>query len=503
MSNRISNKNLVDKGVYDTLIYNILVYDGTGKKPFISDIGIKGDIIVDIGNLDRRAKSIIDGTGLAVSPGFIDIHTHDEYAAIQNPNMDFKIMQGVTTSIVGNCGFGIAPYEAAAGYSIITREDGLVKWTGHKGYLDYLDKNPASTNIGLLVGHNTLHTAVIGNDKNSRTSKNDIVKMQSYLKEGLESGVVGLSSGLFYIPGCYSKTEEVISLLNICKGTNAVFTIHMRNEDDYLIPAVNEAIKIAQQTGISMEISHFKAWGKKNWGKAEEALDLVHSAVADGLDISVDQHPYSSGSTSLKEVARSGAFVGGGMDLKLSETVISSSEVYPQCLGMDIVSIAGKKKITPQKALQNLIETDEPIAVYLNAIGEDDIRKIMADPLTIIASDGIPGKGNPHPRLYGTFARSLSYYARDEKVFPMEVAIHKMTEKPAKKFNLKSRGIIKENNYADLVIFNKDTISAEPDYSNSRQYPKGIIDVFVNGTRVVKSGEHTSARPGRVLLRED
>jgi len=489
--------------MYDTLIYDVLIYDGTGKKAFIGDVGIKGDIIAAVGNLDRNAGNLIDGTGLTIAPGFIDIHTHDEYAAIQNPSMDFKIMQGVTTSIVGNCGFGVAPYKSAVKHSIITREKNLVTWSGHKGYLNYSADNPASVNIGLLVGHNTLHAAVVGNDKNSLPTKDDIAKMQSYFSEGLNAGAVGLSAGLFYIPGCYSRTEEIISLLDVCKDTDAVFSIHMRSEDDELISAVKETVKIAEKSGISVEISHFKAYGKKNWGKVDKALDIIHNAVSKGINISVDQYPYSSGSTSLKEVVRSGAFDGKGIDLKYSQVIISSSKVYPECLGMNIESIAEKHKISPEKTLQNLISKDEPIAVYLNTMGEDDIRKIMADPLTIIASDGIPVKGNPHPRLYGTFPRLLSHYARDKKVLSMETAIHKMTEKPAKKFNLKCRGVIKENYYADLVIFDKNKISAEPDYSNSRQYPKGIIDVFVNGARVVKDGKHTSVRTGKVLLRED
>ncbi|HJO92694.1 MAG TPA: D-aminoacylase [Victivallales bacterium] len=496
-------KNRVDKAMYDTIIYNISVYNGTGGKPFIADIGIKGKFIAAIGTLDKKANSLIDGSGLAISPGFIDIHTHDEYAAIQNPDMSFKIMQGVTSSIVGNCGFSVAPYKTAMKDSIISRDDDIVQWDGHKGYLQYLTDNPTSINIGLLAGHNTFHSAVVGNDKRNQPAGNDIMKMQSYLREGLEAGAVGLSAGLFYIPGCYSRTEEIISLLKICINTNAVFTIHMRNEDDDLINAIKEAVRIAEESEVAMEISHFKACGKKNWGKADEALGLIHNAVAGGLNITVDQYPYSSGSTSLKEIARSGAFAGKGMDLHYSQAIISSSKIYPDSLGMDIESIAEKYKITPKKALNNLIETDDPVATFLNTMGEEDIRKIMSDPLTIIASDGIPVKGNPHPRLYGTFPRSLSYYARDEKVLTMETAIHKMTEKPAKKFNLKCRGLIKENNYADLVIFDKNKIAAEPDYHNSRQYPKGIIDVFVNGTRVVKNGKHTSARAGQILLRED
>ena len=487
--------------IFDTLITNVLVYDGSGEKAFTTDIGITGDTFTALGNLEKKADVIIDGTGLVAAPGFIDIHTHDEYDAIQKPEMDFKIMQGVTTCIVCNCGFGVAPYEAAMNYSITVTEDNTIKWNGNKGYLQYLENNPASVNIGLMVGHNTLHSATVGNGINSKASTADIIKMQEYLKEGLDAGAFGLSFGLFYVPGCYSSTEELISLLEVCKGRNVLFSIHLRSEDDDFIEAVNEAVRIAKETGIPIQISHFKVVGKKNWNKLDEALEIIHREAKNGMNISLDQYPYSSGSTSLKEMARSGVFAGKGSDLKYSQALLASSRLYPEFIGMDIETIAEQLQMTPDKTIAKLTETDGPIAVFLDIINEDLIKKVMTDPLTMIGSDGVPGKGNPHPRRYGTFPRVLGKYVRDEKVLSLETAINKMTFMSAEKFSIIKRGLIKDGYFADLVIFDKNKISAELDYRNSKIYPKGIVDVFVNGIRTVENGKHTSGRAGKVIRR--
>ncbi len=480
-------------------IKNALIYDGTGNPPGHGDITIDGPRIVAVGAAPDSPREI-DATGLAVAPGFIDVHTHDDFAAVLHPDMAFKVRGGVTTCVVGNCGMGAAPFtEAAVLARAFHPHATLPDWGNYHGYFDLLDAAPPAVNIAVLVGHGTLRMTAMKRDRGA-PSEAQMRVMKSLLTEGLDAGAVGLSTGLIYEPGRHARTEELIELASMMRASGALYATHMRDEGLGLLDSVTEAIAIGEQSSVPVQISHHKASGRDAWGLVHRSLLLIEAAQARGLDVHADQYPYTAGSTILSAVV--GA---SGRDLRnvdYADVVIASASGHTQWEGRSIAELAVEFATDGATASQQILAAEPGATVIMHSMNEDDVRTVMRHPSTMIGSDGIPTlDGRPHPRLYGSFARVLGHYARDLGLLTMSEAIHRMTGFPARKFSLVDRGVVRAGAFADLVLFDPDTIIDRGTFADPNQYPGGIEHVFVNGVHTVAHGAHTQARAGLTVRR--
>ncbi len=491
---------------YDIVIRNARIYDGAGNEPLEGDLALQGDRVVQVGKIkDGQAKNEIDASGLAVCPGFIDAHTHDDFAAILHPDMSFKLLGGVTTCIVGNCGFGAAPYQESLDFAkSMHPNQKLPKWEGYAGYFKVLDETPPSLNIGVLVGHGTLRSAAMGLE-NRAPNEQEMAQMKELVREGLDAGAVGFSTGLVYEPGCHAETDEIVELASLMQETGGLYATHMRNEGDGLLDAVREAIQIGERAGVPVQISHHKASGRKHWGKVSASIKLIEEAQARGLDVHVDQYPYTAGSTILSAIVAQGGLEGegGGMgEMNPADIVIASTAHHSEWEGKSLEKMSEELGLSQQQTVEQILKEEPHITIVLHSMSEEDVQTVLRHHSTMIGSDGVPTlHGKPHPRLYGTFARVLGHYSRDLNLFSLEEAIHRMTGFPAKKFQLSERGLIAENAMADLVIFDPAAIIDIGTFEDPNHYPEGIVHVFVNGVHVVQNGSHTNARPGRALRR--
>jgi len=485
------------------MIREVALYDGTGAPPLTADIAIEGDRIAAVGAVPGTARQTLDGRNLALAPGFIDVHTHDDFAAVAYPEMGFKLAGGVTTCIVGNCGFGAAPHAAAA-VMAKTLHPGiaLADWQGYSGYLRRLEEHAPGVNIGVLIGHGTARLAAMGLEARLPSSA-EMAAMKATVMEGLEAGALGLSSGLIYDPGRFAATDELVELATLLRGMGALYATHMRDEGMGLLDSVREAIEIGERAGVPVQISHHKAAGREAWGLVNQSLQLIEAAQARGLSVHADQYPYTAGSTVLSAVFRDGRFGGPGLGaLRAEDVVIASTASHPQWEGQSFVELATAMHCDPATAAARVLETDAAVTVILHTMSEEDVRTVMRHPSTMIGSDGIPTlEGKPHPRLYGTFARVLGRYARDERLFSLAEAIHRMTGFAAAKFGLRERGVIRPGAFADLVLFDPQRIIDRGTYANPKLPPAGIHAVFVNGALAVEGTQVTGKRAGRVLRR--
>jgi N-acyl-D-amino-acid deacylase len=475
------------------LIRGATVFDGTGAPGVARDVAVRGDRIAAPTAADEGV--VIDGTGLALAPGFVDVHTHDDAAVLVEPEHRCKTLQGVTTVVAGNCGMGIAPHPYAL-RMFAAWTPGLEDapaWDGYGGYLDHLDAHPASCNVGVLVGHGTVRAA----------GHADLDEMSALVREGMDAGALGLSTGLIYEPGRYSTTEELVELARV--AGDGLYATHMRNEADHLLDAVAEAIRIGEEAGVRVQISHHKASGRANWGRVRESLAMIDDARARGVDVALDQYPYTAGSTSLYAVVQNGSLdagAGGLGELAPEHVLVASANDHPDWEGRHLGEIAELLGVTPRAAADAVIAgTNGSAIVVLESMSEDDVRTVLRHPRTMIGSDGIPSPGKPHPRLWGTFPRVLGRYARDEGVLSLAEAVRRMTSLPCATFGLTDRGVIRDGAYADLVLFDPATIADVGTYDDPARPPTGIRAVLVNGEVVVRDGEHTGARPGRALRR--
>jgi len=485
------------------LLKNATIYDGTGSNPFNGNVLIDDGKIVEVGNIDDVDAEIIDINGKALAPGFIDMHSHDDVAMFVYPDMDFKLMQGVTTNVNGNCGSGVIPHSAADIVNWYPNLEGVPEWSSYGEYSELVNKSKTSVHSAFLVGHGPIRKATTGNEERMPT-KSEFDTMKAWIKEGMEEGAVGMSTGLIYEPGRYSNTEELIELTKTISPYNGVYFSHMRNEAGNLIQSVEETIKIGEEAGCSIEISHHKVSGQENWGKSVESLNTIDEARSRGLNVHSDQYPYNAGSTSLFALVQNNAFTtgDGGMGSQTGDKVtIAGSNVDPSLVGKTLGDLCDEFDLPEQEAAQKILKTDPGIFIVTEGMVEDDIARILAHPTTMIGSDGVPLPGNPHPRLYGCFPRVLGKYSREDGVISMEEAIHKMTGLSAEKANLNDRGLIKPGLNADIVIFDEDTIIDKATYDNPRVYPEGIIHVFVDGELSVKNGKQTEVRAGKVARR--
>jgi len=491
----------------DVVIRGASVYDGTGAPPRRADVALAGDRVASVGDASAlHANLSLDASGLALAPGFVDVHTHDDFALVTRPEMDFKILGGVTTVVVGNCGLGASPWSVARGWAGAFAPEGTVlpEWDGFAGYFALLDREPASTNAAALVGHAVVRASAMGNERRAPDAR-ELEAMRALVREGRDAGAVGFSTGLIYEPGRWADPAEVTALAAVFAGTGGLYATHMRDEGLGLLDSVRESIEVGRRAGVPVQISHHKASGSAAWGLVKESLRLIEAAQAEGLDVTADQYPYTAGSTGLFAIVRNGAFDGGPGGLgRISpdKVVIAASPGHPEWEGKTIVELGSLLGLEPQAAALRAVELCPATTAVLHSMSEDDVRTVMRHKSTMIGSDGIPSlPGKPHPRLWGTFARVLGRYARDLGLFPLAEAVHRMTGMAARKFGLRDRGVIRAGAFADLVVFDPARILDVGTYEDPNHPPVGVRDVFVNGARVVRDGAHTGARPGRALRR--
>lgn len=523
----------------DIIIKGAHIVDGTGGEIVQADLGIFGDRIEVIGDLStKRAKTIVSAAGRHVCPGFIDIHTHSDGSILAYPEAESRVMQGVTTEITGNCGYSAAPLQ---GHDALERrnkwleEDGIqANWTDVASYLENLEKSGISVNHALLLGQGTLRNNLIG-PINRELTTDEMKMLLAALEEGLDQGAIGLSTGLEYVPGSFTSTEELITMARVIARRGGLYASHIRDEESFLLEAVNEAIEIGRQSGVRVQISHLKAAGRSNWYKQEADLHLIESARRSGIDVMADAYPYTAYSTSLSSFILPWAREGGTQatlerladpairDRIRKETeeiarttpgdyhliVISrvKSEKNQALVGKNIAEIAAIWNIEAVDVLLRLLEEEEGSVGFIgHGMSPGNVDMVLQHPLVMIGSDGssMAPKGRaaqtrPHPRSYGTFARVLGYYQRERNLFDLANAVKKMTAMPADQCKLNDRGRIARGKKADLVIFDASTVVDKATFEQPHQYPLGIEYVLVNGQIVVEKGKHTGKRPGRVL----
>jgi N-acyl-D-aspartate/D-glutamate deacylase len=492
---------------HDLVIRGGTVHDGTGSPGLRADVGVNGDRIETVGTITSRGRTELDATGLAVCPGFIDVHSHDDYAVLLDPGIPAKVMQGVTTAVVGNCGSGVVPFEAGLQrFSRVHPGACPAPWDGFAGYLARVDETHPALNVAVLMGHGTLRAGAMGLEQRAPSTA-ELDRMRAWVREGVAAGAVGLSTGLIYEPGRHATTEEVIALARELGGpAGGLYATHMRNEADALLEAVREAIRISEEAGVPVQISHHKASGRNNWGRVRDSLALIDEARARGLDVTADQYPYTAGSTSFAAVIQNGAFrrdsPGGLGQLQAEQVLIASAPKHPDWEGSRLSALAERWGLSVPDASERLLrEEGEACFVIIFTMDEADVRTVLAHPTTMIGSDGVPAGSKPHPRLYGCFPRILGHYVREERVLDLRTAIHRMTGMPAAKFQLAGRGVVRPGAFADLVVFDPARIADVATYEEPRRFPEGIRAVYVNGVTAARNGAPTEARPGRALRR--
>ena len=524
---------------YDLLIRSGHVLDGTGNPWFRANLGIIDGRIEAIGDLKGASASTkIDAKGLTVTPGFIDMHSHSDFYILLNPYGESKIFQGVTTEVIGNCGGSAAPMndELRAYREKYMRPrlgpDFEFNWSTMKEYIGKVNEKGASHNVVPLVGNGTVRSYVIGFD-DRRPTDTEMKKIRDLVARCMVEGAWGLSTGLIYAPSCYADTDEIVSLASVAARYNGIYASHIRGEGGTLLQAVREAIEIGERAKIPVEISHFKASGRKYWGMTTESLRLVEEARARGVDVTVDQYPYIASSTSLAALLPLWVHEGGTdkmlgrlKDPEIREKIKREPEIaerewdrvkvvfaekHPNFTGRSIEEIAEiQGKDLSDAVLDLLIEEEASVSIVSFSMSEEDVRRVMRSPSMMVGTDGsaispkgILGRGKPHPRFYGTFPRILGHYVREEGVLTLQEAVRKMTSMPAQKIGLRDRGLLREGMVADMVIFDANEILDQATFTDPHRFPKGIHYVIVKGEVVVKKNKHTGALPGEALKRTD
>lgn len=474
---------------YDLIFRGGEVIDGAGADRFASDIAVSGDRIAHIGeSAGADAARVIDISGRVLCPGFIDAHAHDDRACLDRPDMRSKISQGVTTVIVGNCGLSLAPLvcdsDPVEPLNLLADKAGF-EFGDFRSYVEAIEQARPALNVAALVGHSTLRLATM-DDVAEKATGNELDAMLKLLEEALDSGAVGLSSGVYYPPGRASDEDELVPLAALAGERQGVYAVHLRDEYDHVIEAMQEAFRTASQGRVPLIISHHKCAGVRNWGRTAETLALLDK-VRKTQPVNVDCYPYSSGSSVLDPELADGR----------TRILISWSESYPELGGRYLEDIAGDWQCTQREAAERL----RPGGACYFQMREDDVRRVLQHPSSMIGSDGLPNDPRPHPRLWGTFPRVLGHYVRVEPLLPLETAIHKMTGLPASLFGIRERGMIRPGSFADLVVFEPDKIRDNATYQNPCAPATGIDYVLVNGRCVWQKGEETGIRPGRFIAR--
>jgi len=523
---------------YDLLIKNGTVIDGTGAPGYPADVATRGDAIVGVGRMDGKSAETVDASGLAVAPGFIDIHSHSDMSFLIDPAADSKVRQGVTLEVTGNCGASYcAPLVGGARDQMaarLSRYDSRIEpvWTGFDGYLDALDGAGSTLNIATQIGHGTVRTAVMGMETRAPDA-GELARMEALIAESLDAGALGLSTGLFVAPGCYALAEEIIALARVAADRNKLYSSHIRSEWERgcgEFPAMMEAIEVARQTGARVQVSHVKCGGAMR-GRAGEVLDLIEGARAQGLDVAGDQYPYAASSGPIsgaifprwaleggreKTLERMGdqdlrAEIRAGLDIGMSKyrsaegITVAAFPPDPHLNGMTLAAVADEMGVEPAEAVLRLYErADAPIIG--RGMAEEDVDLIAGTPFICVGSDGeslrtegpLSG-GMPHPRSYGANARFLARMVRERGLVGLEEAVRKMTTLPASRLGLTRRGRLAPGYVADIAVFDPATVADRATFADPHRYAAGVRHVFVNGKAAIADGKPTGATPGRVL----
>ena len=501
--------------MYDLIIRNGSILDGTGSEAIVCDIAVKDGVIAKIGTNLSGAQQEIDATGLTVTPGFIDSHSHADNAIVKFPELKEKVEQGITTNIAGQCGSSPAPRKDP--------ETGTYKYFG-----DFIRKHAddaIGSNTAIHVGHNALRNAVIGNVNRAPTAE-ELEQMKSLLAEAMESGAIGLSFGLGYTPGCYADTAELIELAKVAARYGGIVSAHTRSEGIHQNEAIAEFIEVLRKSGARGVISHHKASRKQYWGKVRASLAMVDAAVEEGIDVYSDVYPYTAFSTGLAATfipVEYRAGTSADLDRRLEDpefrTMIKSAWInnpdddlswvlmvicsnHREYDGMTIPEIAKLRNQSPYDAVFDLIQECHPTAKgCFFTMSDDDVKMVMAHPRTMICTDSSVGAGNPvfHPRLRGSFPRVLGKYVREEKVVPLSEMIRKMTSLPAHVYGLKNKGLLKEGYDADICIFDAEKIIDHASFTECQLGCEGLNYVITAGQIIVEDGIHNGKRFGKVI----
>ena len=473
---------------YDLLIRGGTVIDGTRAPRFDADVGIVGGRIVAIGDLaEHTADRIVDAAGRIVAPGFIDSHTHDDQAVLVQPDMTFKVSQGVTTVVAGNCGISAAPLRDDMDMPMPLSLIDARRFPTFAAYLDALRAEPSSVNVAAMVGHSTLR-AVTMPDLDRPANDEEIATMQALVEEAMQAGAIGMSTGTFYPPAAKATTEEIIAVGKPLAARRALYVTHMRDEGDRVMEALEETFRIGRELSVPVVVSHHKVQNVQNHGRTRETLPFIADAMKHQC-VGLDCYPYTAGSTMIRTDR-------GMID---GRVLIASSEPHPECAGRDLQDIATEWGVARDEAARRL----QPGSAVYFLMDEQDVRNILAFEETMVGSDGIPTGEKPHPRLWGTFPRVLGHYSRDVGLFPLETAVWKMSGLTAQKFGLHGRGSLRVGNHADVVVFDAAMVRDAADYESPTRPAEGIDTVIVNGTVTWQQGAHSGARAGQVIKREE
>ena len=520
---------------FDIVIVNGRVVDGAGNPWFKADVGITGDSICAVGkSLDAGAERTVDAEGLVVAPGFIDIHGHSSYSVLIDPRVESKIRQGVTTEVSGNCGTSPAPMSGAVKeyrqrFMMAQFPEGFeFNWGTMGEYLDRIDEGGSAFNVVPLVGQGSVRQNVMGFEDRQPT-RGEMDEMRELMAGVMKDGAWGMSSGLVTTPSCYADTDELTELAKVVAGHDGVYYIHLRGEGETLFTALNEAFEICKRSGVALEIVHFKASGRDNWGNTEEGLRMVEEARAQGMDITLDQYPYVASSISLSALLPPWVHEGGNDRLlerirdpmtrkrikkgparltrELGDVMISFAKNHSEYEGLRVPEIARMEGKDPMDSVFDLLLAENAQAsMVVFGMSEEDVERVMGSPYMMVCSDGLgvsPSgvytRGKPHPRYSGAFPRVLSRYVRERGVLTLQEAVRKMTSLPAQRIGLRDRGLLREGFKADIVIFDPGTVNDEATFTDPHRFPRGIPYVMVNGTLVIEDGVQTDELPGGVL----
>ena len=471
------------------IVENARIVDGTGGPSTTGSVAVDGDRITAVGDCTEwQADEVFDADGHVLAPGFIDCHTHDDSAVLAAPDMAMKVSQGVTTVVAGNCGISLAPFETGHGlpppFPLLGREENFTFPTV-TAYRNKLERTPPALNLALLTGHSALRVNVRKDDLDRAATEDELAAMQERLRCALREGSIGLSTGLGYPPAREAPPEEITALACVLREFGrAVYATHMRDEGDHVLEAVEETIATGRAAGVQTVISHHKCAGPKNYGRSTETLAAIAAARAE-QPLGLDVYPYTASSTSLLP-----DFIRESEDV-----LITYSDPHPDMAGRRLADVAEEWECDPLDAARRLYPAG---AIYFQ-MDEEDLRRILSSPGAMIGSDGLPGSAKPHPRLWGTFPRVLDRYVRQQKLLELEDAVHRMTGLTAKTFGFEDRGIIAPGAYADLVLFDPDTVTDTATFEEPEQPSLGISKVFVNGHAVWSDRRSTGERSGRFL----
>lgn len=487
-----------EKKKFDTILRNGTVYDGTGAEPYQADIGIIDDTIAFIGDLSNAiASNEVNAQGNCVAPGFIDTHSHHTGELFSHRDVPAAVSQGITTIIAGQDGFSSFPLSA---------------------FYQKIKDTPVAVNIASCCGHNTLRNSILEKDFARPATPEEIDKMKEMLNEDLQAGALGLSTGLEYDPGLYSTKDEVLALARVLTKYKGRYMSHIRSEDRYFWNAIHEIITIGKEAGVPVQISHIKLAMHSNWGKADSLIALLDMARKDGIDITSDIYPYAYWHSTIKVLfpdhnftdEKEAKFILSEITLP-EDIIISSLEIHPEYEGKSLMDIARMENKTPARMLVELIkrinawekinDRDARDNILATSMNEDDIKKLMKWPQANICSDGSSSGG--HPRGFGAFTRVLGHYVREEKTLSWQEAIYKMTGLSAKQLGIKNRGIVKQGYFADLVLFNPETVTDRSTIAEPQRISDGMEQVWVNGRIVYQNKKTTGIYSGQIIRRQN